>query len=311
MLTKDKLRGVWASITLPWDEGNNFDVATFRENAAKLVEAGLDGIYTTGSTGEFYALDFHEFKRMVDALAAETVGKVPAQVGCTWINTRDSIRMARYAADKGIEGVQVAVPFWMELNDDELLKYFVDLSRACPNLGIVHYNDHRAKRFLNGKDYQRICAEVPNLVGSKFGSTEFAAWMELQVNGPDLNHFATKANLVMGMMFGAKGMYSSLSLMNPRFNLDWYAMCERGEWEAAAKIQWQVSRWLVLDVFPLLDAGHLDPTLDKAFQEAAGWLKGSRSTRPPYIPLADEEMSRLIAGFRKNLPQVLEYGGKS
>ena len=39
-------------------------------------------------------------------------------------------------------------------------------------------------------------------------------------------------------------------------------------------------------------------------------LKGSRSTRPPYIPLNDEEMSRLIAGFRKHLPQVLEYGEK-
>ena len=135
--------------------------------------------------------------------------------------------------------------------------------------------------------------------------------MELQINGPDLNHFGTKANLVMSMMIGAKGMYSSLALMNPKFNLDWYAMCERGEWEEAAKIQWQVSRWLVVDVFPLLEAGHPDPTLDKAFQEAAGWLKGSRSTRPPYIPLNDEEMSRLVAGMRERLPQVFAYGEES
>lgn len=310
MLTKENLRGVWASITIPWDEDGNFDEATFRENAAKLVESGVHGIYTTGSTGEFYTLDFDEFERMVDAFAAETVGQVLTQVGCSWMNTRDSIRMARYAADKGVDGVQVAVPFWMELNDDEVLRYFVDLSRSCPDVGIVHYNIRRAKRFLGGKDYARICPHVPNLIGTKFCSSEFAAWMELQINGPELNHFVGEGNLVVGMMFGAKGMYSSQVLMNPKFILDWYAMCERGEWAEASKIQWQISRWLVKDVYPLIKAGHLDPTLDKAFQEAAGWLKGSRYTRPPHIPLNDDEMAALVAGIRERYPQMLEYADR-
>ena len=99
--------------------------------------------------------------------------------------------------------------------------------------------------------------------------------------------------------------------MNPEFILDWYAKCELGEWEQAIEIQWQVSRWLVKDVIPLVKAGHLDPTLDKAFQEAAGWLKGSRHTRAPYIPLSDEEMAELVAGIQKHYPQMLEYGVQS
>jgi 4-hydroxy-tetrahydrodipicolinate synthase len=289
---------------MPWDEEGNLEEATFRKNVAKLIEAGVDGLYTTGSTGEFYAMDFDEFERMVDIFAEETGGNVLTQVGCSWMNTRDSIRMARYAADRGIDGVQVAVPFWMELNDDEVLKYFVDLSRACPDVGIVHYNIRRAKRFLNGRDYQRICAEVPNLIGSKFCSTEFAAWMELHINGPELNHFVGEGDLVMGMMFGAKGMYCSHPLMNPYFIIDWYRMCERREWEPAIEIQWKVSRWLVKDVGPLFRAGHIDPTLDKAFQEMVGWLGGSRITRPPYIPLSDEEMAQLEAGTRERYPEM-------
>jgi dihydrodipicolinate synthase/N-acetylneuraminate lyase len=307
MLTKENLKGVWVSITMPWDEDGNLDEDTFRENTAKLIEAGVHGLYTTGSTGEFYTLDFDEFERMVDIFAEETAGKILTQVGCSWMNTRDSIRMARYAAGRGIDGVQVSVPFWMELNDDEVLQYFVDLSRACPDVGIVHYNIRRAKRFLNGKDYQRICAKVPNLVGTKFGSSDFAAWMELQINGPELNHFVGEGSLVTGMMFGAKGMYCSHALMNPQFVLDWYAMCERGEWEEATRIQWRISRWLVKDVYPLIEAGHLDPTLDKAFQEIVGWLKGSRYTRPPYIPLNDKEMAVLAEGTKKHYPEMFEY----
>jgi dihydrodipicolinate synthase/N-acetylneuraminate lyase len=311
MLTKENLKGVWASITIPWKDDDRFDEATFRENAAKLIESGVHGIYTTGSTGEFYALDLDEFKRMVDAFAAETVGKIATQVGCTWINTRDSIHMARYATDKGIDGVQVAVPFWMALTDEEVLRYFVDLGQACPDVGIVHYNTQRAKRFLNGRDYRRICAEVPNLVGTKFATADFGAWMEVQTNAPELNHFVGEARLVPGMLFGAKGMYSSLALMNPKLMLEWYAMCERADWQQATELQWRISRWLVQAVHPLLEAGHLDPTLDKAFQEAAGWLRGSRYTRPPYIPLNDQEMSSLMASTREHLPELLAYGTRS
>ena len=183
----------------------------------------------------------------------------------------------------------------------------MDLSEACPDVGIVHYNIGRAKRFLNGKDYARICEHVPNLIGTKFCSSEFAAWMELQINGPELNHFCGESDLVMAMLFGAKGMYCAQALMNPAFILDWYGMCERGEWERAAQIQSKVSRWLVKDVYPLVEAGHLDPTLDKAFQEMAGWLKGSRWTRPPYIPLDDQEMARLIQGTKAHYPEMLQY----
>ena len=39
MLTQENLRGVWVSITMPWDADGNFDEATFRENVASLMRA--------------------------------------------------------------------------------------------------------------------------------------------------------------------------------------------------------------------------------------------------------------------------------
>jgi dihydrodipicolinate synthase/N-acetylneuraminate lyase len=69
MLTIDTLTDVWVSITMPWDRHRYLDESIFRENAAKLIEAGVHGIYTTGSTRECYALDFDEFERMVDIFA--------------------------------------------------------------------------------------------------------------------------------------------------------------------------------------------------------------------------------------------------
>src|SRR4029078_6064692 len=102
MLTKDQLKGLWVSVLNPWDETDGFDETSFRDEIGLLLAARPHGIYTTGSTGEFYALDWEEFKQMVDAFAAETVGKIPTQIGANWFNTRDTIRRVRYARDRGI-----------------------------------------------------------------------------------------------------------------------------------------------------------------------------------------------------------------
>lgn len=190
MLTRENLKGVWAAVPTPWNEEEKFDEAIFRENVVRLCEAGVHGVYTTGSTGEFYALDFEEFKRMVDAFSKETKNKkVLTQVGCTSINTRDSIKMIRYVEEKDIDGVQVAFPFWMKLRDEECIKYFKDINQVCPNIGIIHYNIMRSKRFFHGKDYKKLVKEVPNLVGTKFTSTNFGEWMGLMIDAPELCHF--------------------------------------------------------------------------------------------------------------------------
>jgi len=306
MLTRENLKGVWAAIPTPWDGKGNFDEITFRENIARLCEAEIHGIYTTGSTGEFYALDFEEFKIMVDAFIEEIKNeKVLTQVGCTSINTKNSIKMIKYVEEKGIDGVQVAFPFWMKLRNEECIKYFKDISRACPNIGIVHYNTIRSKRFLRGRDYKRLIEEIPNLVGTKFGSTNFAEWMELMIEAPELRHFPTEYFFVPAMMTGGKGMYSSLANLNPKKMVDWYNMCVREQWQEALRIQRRVNELFIEVLLPLVEAGYPDPVIDKATLEISGFLRGNRKTRKPYLPLSDEKADKLSKILQEKYSEFL------
>jgi len=132
MLTKENLKGVWAGVPTSWDEEGEFDEITFRENISRLRDAGVDGIYTTGGSGEFYAYSFDEFRRMVDVFTDEVVGQVSNQVGCTWFDTRGVIQRAIYATERGIDGVQVAFPCWMALTDDECVQFFRTFRRLFP-----------------------------------------------------------------------------------------------------------------------------------------------------------------------------------
>ena len=72
MLTRDTLIGVWAGLPVPWAEDGTFDEAMSQRDAQKCCEAGVHGIYTAGTTGEFYAQNFDEFKAILTALTAVT-----------------------------------------------------------------------------------------------------------------------------------------------------------------------------------------------------------------------------------------------
>ena len=134
------IHGVWAPPPVAWDEQEKFDPVRYESDIAYLCSTGIHGIYSGGTTGEFYALDFEEFTatNTVMLRIAHTAG-VPVQIGVTALSTREVLRRTRWAVEHGAEGVQVALPFWLPLNDNEVLAFFRDIGDACGTAYIVHY----------------------------------------------------------------------------------------------------------------------------------------------------------------------------
>ena len=249
-LTAETLRGIWAGVTMPWDENYRFDEETYAKNIERAVQEKIHGVYTTGSTGEFYAIDFDEFQRMVN-IETEICGKVdmPLQIGCCSDNTAKTIKMLEYAAEKKeVSAVQVNIPYWMELNDRELLQFFRDLYNACPDMPLVHYNIPRAKRFLTGEDYLRILDVAPNLIGVKytFAGSYFGQLQDAMLKTPNLSYFVGENMLVSAMQLGARGCYSSLIFTNPDYILDMFTKADAGQWDDAVIMQQQALKHKLL-----------------------------------------------------------------
>jgi N-acetylneuraminate lyase len=300
MITRKNLKGIWAGVPTAFRRDESFDEETFVKDVIKCCELGIDGVYTTGGTGEFYALEFDEFKRMVDAFARATEGrKIMTQVGCTWINTQNVIERARYVQSKGIMGVQVALPFWHPLNDTEVLQFFKDVSEACPDLAIIHYRSSRERNSLQGRHYRKLINEVPNLVGTKFMSSDFYEWMELMSEAPELCHFVgDDCFLVHAMMIGAKGSYSSIIYMIPNLILKLYNHCVKRELDEAIAIEKRIFK--VIAATQVYERHAANAVGDKAITEASGFLETKRYTRKPYLPLDEEEFTQLkevLKGF--------------
>jgi len=304
MLTKEQLTGLWISVPTEWDDAGNFDEKTFRDEIAMLIAAGAHGLYTTGSTGEYYTLDWDEYKKVQTAFVTEVAGKVPIQVGANWFNTRDTIKRVQFARDLGAGAVQVCFPGWMEMGQNDYDQFLVDVYEAVPDIALIHYNVGRTKKVFHGKDYARILPRVPTLLGSKSG-VSLNEYMELVLYAPQMQHFVGEHLLSIGWQLGARGSYASWFMMNPTYFLDYYQMCVEGRFAEAIAQTMRMTKWVHEAIVPLVQKGYMDPTLDKAFAELGGWLPGNRRTRKPHQPLTDADFAWLKQKTLETMPEFV------
>ncbi len=307
MLTRENLHGIWAAVPLEWDENYNFNVDVFKENTKRICENGAHAIYTTGSTGEFYALDLEEFKIMVDAFV-EVTSKydINTGVGTTALNTREVLRMAEYCAEKGIESIMPAFPPWIQLREDEQLHFLQQVCAVDPDMAVIHYNISRTKILYEGKDYKRVLPHLPkNFIGSKSTKADYMYQYNLFRESPELVHFPGESFFVPNMMLGGKGIITVVYCMNPQFCVDWYNLCVDKKWDEAMRYQHIWNDYLMEVAMPVIEKGYWDPAIDRAQVIAAGFLTGSNRIREPYLPVPDEDIAKMRQQMLEKYPELV------
>jgi len=293
------LRGLWSAVPTPWDERGGLDEGALARNCERLAAAGVDGIYTTDSDGEFYAIELDEFRRLaaVFGRAMERMG-VDAAMGVSWSHTRGIIDRIKASCDAGIPNVHVAFPLFMPPAKSDVDRFWEDLARAVPEARWVHYAHPRCGPALTGADYSRLAARFPvQFIGSKLGTVDLMQLGEVLIGSPELAHFMVDPNMAVGMMLGARGCYSYWVNTLPGWHRRYMDACVAGDWATAAACHKKLIAWELAHVRPLREAGHLHGIIGKARGALTGFLEDSGRTRPPYYPIPSELYQKFKAAF--------------
>ena len=292
-LTRQNLHGVWAAIATPFDGHDRFDEGVLRENVRRLHAAGVHGIYTTDSDGEFYAIELDEYRRIVDVFADEA-GRlgVPTQVGVTWSNTRGIVDRLRHATERGILGAHVGHPFFMPMSPRSYRAFWEDVWRAVPaSFALIHYNTPRVHNYQRGPDYAILAREIPNLIGTKHVGADFPEFLTLTAEAPELAHFTSEHAFTPYTMFGARGIYSWFANFNARYMVEWYDAMQAGRWDEAAHRQRRMHAFMRASEV-LHEGGNLHGILGKAIASCSPFLLTNNRTRRPYLPVREESLAR-------------------
>ena len=305
-LTPAVLRGMWAGLPVPWTEKDEIDEEALRENVRRICRAGAPGVYTHGTTGEFYAQTAEEWKRVAKATVEECrASGTPTQVGCTALYTGEVIRRVAFAQESGADGVQIAFPFWMEVTDSQAVRFLKEVTTAVPGMPVIIYNTGRSKKPLTADFLKRIVEAGIPVVGCK-GARNPEELQALLAAAPQVKFFVGEPDLAGWWKFGARGCYSSFIYACPRFMLRYTGLCERVDPEAqtiARGLQQLIADYVV----PRYQKGMYDTAFDRIFTTATGFLTGKLLlSRGPYDSPTAKDVEDFRAWCAQKLPQFIE-----
>jgi dihydrodipicolinate synthase/N-acetylneuraminate lyase len=155
-----------AAATPLTDAGSRLDEGAIWPYVRFLTDAGADGVFCCGTTGEGILLSLEERRRVAVVFRAALGGTLIVHCGAQ--TTADTAALAAHAAEIGADGVAVIPPPYFPLDDDALGAHLIAAAHACDSLPFFIYCfTARSGYGVSAAVIERVREAAPNLAGLK------------------------------------------------------------------------------------------------------------------------------------------------
>lgn len=289
LLTREKMKGVYAIMPTAFEKNGALDEGNYRRNVRVLCNSGFHGIFNLGSSGEFYNVGLNDYKKIANMLVDEIGTNIVSIIGASAVNTEEAIIRARYAQDCGVDAIMNVVPFYVPLQQIEIVQYFRDLADACPDIGILVYdNPYTTKVTLTDETYREL-AKIPNFCGAKHIDRNLMNYVSL-IDGADIQLFPTEEKIIPAMLYGIRGFFASWFFLQPELCLSLYRACRDKNWDQAMEIEHKLRIIIDHPLSPLkvFEGKYAKISIFKSIVNATNLIRVG-NPRKPHIPLTEKD----------------------
>lgn len=305
--SRRSIGGNWASLLLPIAADDSIEFDKLGEEIDILIEAGVDGIYSNGTAGEFHNQTEAEFDR-IQAMLAERCRKsgMPFVIGACQPDPTIMLERVRRATLLRPVAIQVILPDWWPVTDQEAIDFLTRAADIANGMPLVLYNPPHAKRVLQPKELAGICAACPDVIGIKLADGDGNWYAEARAHLLQLSLFVPGHHLATGMKEGvAAGAFSNVACLSPRGAQRWTNLMKQ-DIEAALETERRICRFMDEHIVPFRQKfGYSNAALDKLLSAIGDWGPVGTRLRWPYRWIAEDEAVRLRAIARRDLGDVL------
>jgi len=306
-LRSDQIRGNWAALVLPINADDSIDYARLSGEIDTLIAMGVDGIYSNGTTAEFYNQTEDEFDAIHRLFAEKCAAAgMPFQIGASHMSPAISLARLRRAVALQPGAIQVILPDWFPPTDSEAIAFLQRMARAAAPVGLVLYNPPHAKRVLSPEDIGRLKDGVPELVGVKVAGGDADWYARMKRAAPGLSLFVAGHTLATGTRHGAHGAYSNVACLHPRAAQRWTGQMG-ADLAAALELETRIQAFMRAHIHPFIsEQGYSNQAVDKLLIAIGGWSDAGTRLRWPYRWIPLEEADRLRPVARDMLPEFFD-----
>ncbi len=283
---RERLSGVFAPVTTPFDEDGEVSYQALEENIKKLNSSRLRGYLVLGTNGEFKSLNEAERRKVLESVVRIAAKDKVVMAGTGRESTKESIVATKEAASIGAHFASLIAPsfFAKKMTDPVLLNHFRQISDAS-SIPVLLYNNPEVAVVTYSTGLIGEIAKNPNIVGMKDTSKgNFASY--LLAAGPDFNLLAGSAGFFFeALVMGGVGGVLSIANFAPDACCKVYDLWKAGKLEEAKTEQYR------LMTLNQRVSGKFGVAGVKAAMDIAGFYGGP--PRSPLLPLTADEKKKL------------------
>ena len=300
--------GNWGTLLLPLNHDDSIDWVLLEEEVEIMAAAGVNGIYSNGTAGEFFNQTEDEFDR-IQLILAQTCERhgVAFQVGVSHMSPILSLERLKRIKALRPGAVQVILPDWFPVSEPERVDFLKRMEEEAHPVGLVLYNPPHAKRVLSPKELETLHREVPNLVGIKVAGGDDRWYSAMKSLMTQISVFVPGHFLATGYSRGAAGSYSNVACLHPGGAQRWYEQM-KADLPAALDLETRIQTFMSRFVAPYItEKSYMNGAVDKMLCVVGGWSGMTPRMRWPHRWIPEAEAPELRRRAAEWVPELLAY----
>lgn len=223
--------GSIVALVTPFRDGD-VDLEKLRELVDFHINEGTNAISPCGTTGESPTLSHEEHERVISEVVQRVQGRVPVIAGTGSNNTKEALRLTKYASRAGADGVLVITPYYNKPTQEGLYRHFKALAEET-DIPIVLYNvPSRTGISISPETVARL-AELKNIVAIKEASGSLDQVSDI-MGLCNITVLSGDDSLTLPILaIGGKGVVSVVANIVPRDTSNMVSSFLRGDLETA------------------------------------------------------------------------------
>lgn len=233
-------RGIIIPTVTPVTADGRVNEGMIRRTTEHFIESGVHGLFPMGTSGEFYAFDEEDYRKVLAVTLDQAAGRVPVYAGATAITTKHAIAQVKIAEEVGVDAVSVLTPMFISQTQEELFEFYHAIAEST-DLPIIIYNNKPKTNVTVAPETIARLAEIDNIVGVKDSTGDFTnteEYLRLTRGNPNFHVLMGRDTLIFAALcYGATGAIASCANVAPRIAADIYDKFTAGDYQGALQAQ--------------------------------------------------------------------------
>jgi len=230
--------GIIAAMSTPFFEDETLNEEELRHQVDRLIDAGMHGIFTLGTNGENYAMDFAEKVHVMEIVIDQARHRVPIYVGTGCVTTKETIALTKKAAELKADCASVVSPWFAANTQEGLYQHYKAVAEAAQIPILIYNMPARTGVNVHYTTMQKL-GQIENIVGIKDSSGNFDNMQRyLEIPNRSFSVLSGNDSLILPcLLCGGQGGISGISNVLPERMVDIYTQWEKGNLEEAWRVQ--------------------------------------------------------------------------